>query len=247
MRSHNPNQQREFTWEYCLFRGIYPRSVLAIGDQVYNMHFETLPPYRHISSKPISLTDASQILGRYLVNSESHPHLHPDALITPTGVTFSSHGGPTGGVVMHNLRRVAAGLRGEYLEPEATPEPEELDEGSAKSKGEKGRRKAAAEEEWQTMSEFEREEGQVEVGEVGEERTNFVQQGGDVAGMEVTAGAEEDEGGQKRKSDEGAIDKEARKRANPAAGHGIARFDVVDPEVASDTESGRAQECSGVV
>ncbi|KAH4341242.1 hypothetical protein HBH98_182210 [Parastagonospora nodorum] len=36
-----------------------------------------------------------------------------------------------GSVVMHSLRRVAAGMRGEFLEPEKTPEPEE-DEASAK-------------------------------------------------------------------------------------------------------------------
>ncbi|KAF1950740.1 hypothetical protein CC80DRAFT_225871 [Byssothecium circinans] len=181
------------------------------------MHFETLPPHRHISSKPISRANASKLLEKYLANSEAHPHLHPDALITPTGVTFSSHGGPIGGVVMHNLRRVAAGLRGEYLEPEATPEPEEQDGGAAYQKGRKGKRKAAdadvtggAQEEWQNMSEFEREEGQVEVGEVGD-RTNVVQEGGEVPEIEVAAGAEES--AKKRKPDEGKVDKEARKKA----------------------------------
>jgi hypothetical protein len=180
------------------------------------MHVETQPPYRRISSKPISVADASQFLAKYLTNSEGHPHLHPDALITPTGVTFSSHGGPTGGVIMHNLRRVAAGLRGEYLEPEATPEPEEQEEQDAPSwkKGKKKGKNTKAEE-WQSMSEFEREEGRIEVGEVGE-RTNVVQDGGEAPEIEAAVGAEMDvvtEGLKKRKIEEGDVDKEARKVA----------------------------------
>ncbi|PSN65628.1 hypothetical protein BS50DRAFT_63433 [Corynespora cassiicola Philippines] len=149
---------------------------------------DTLPPHRHLSSTPISLSAASSLLETYLANSESHPHLHPDALITPTGVTFSSHGGPTGGVVMHNLRRVAAGLRGEFLEPEATPEPEEGEagaddeEGGSGKKGKKGKKgktvDVEADPDWQNMSEYERDEGHVEVGEVGD-RVAFVGEGGE--------------------------------------------------------------------
>jgi hypothetical protein len=167
------------------------------------------------------LADASKMLDKYLTNSERHPHLHPDALITPTGVTFSSHGGPTGGVVMHNLRRVAAGLRGEYLEPEATPEPEENEQDSGatnrKGKGKKGRRSAdtvdGAQNEWQDMSEFEREEAEIEVGEIGE-RVIVVQEGGDAPVVEVTGGAEQGRKKRKKGGDgEGVVDKEARKKA----------------------------------
>jgi len=86
---------------------------------------DTLPPHRLLTTTHIPTETASSILQTYILNSESHAHLHPDALIKASKVVFSAHGGPTGGVVMHNLRRVAAGLRGEYLEPEATPEPEE--------------------------------------------------------------------------------------------------------------------------
>src|SRR5690242_19811345 len=88
-------------------------------------HVKALPPYRRVSSRPISRANASNMLDKYLANSEAHPRLHPDSNITPTGVTFSSHGGPMGGVVMHKLRRVSAGLRGEYMEPEVTPEPDD--------------------------------------------------------------------------------------------------------------------------
>lgn len=180
------------------------------------MHLEALPPYRHISSKPISLTAASTLLDTYITNSETHPHLHPDALITPSGVTFSSHGGPSGGVIMHNLRRVAAGLRGEYLEPEATPEPEEQEPGF-QSKKKQGKKQDAdtvsgAEEGWQDMSEYEREEGVTEVGDLGE-GVNFVQSGGQAPDVVATGEDDAEEVGGKRKAKE---DKEARKKAKKA-------------------------------
>ncbi|KAL5121905.1 hypothetical protein ACEQ8H_000121 [Pleosporales sp. CAS-2024a] len=177
------------------------------------MSLEALPPARHISSKPISTVDASLMLETYLTHSESHPHLHPDALITPIGVTFSSHGGPLGSVVMHNLRRVAAGLRGEYFEPEKTPEPEE-DSGAKKSS--KNKRKdlstTMADADWQDKAEYEAEQGGVEVGEVGD-RTNVVQGGGEEPEIQLTGGAAQN-GAKKRKTGAQAMtDKEARKAA----------------------------------
>lgn len=168
------------------------------------------PPHRLISSKPVSTADASTMLQTYISHSEAHPHLHPDALITPTGVTFSSHGGPTGGVVMHNLRRIAAGLRGEYLEPEPTPEPEteEGAEGEKAWNGKKGKAKKTTftdvEVEWQDKEAYEREQGEVEIGDIGE-RTNIVKDGGEEPEVEVT--------GEKRKGGDAKLDKEARKKA----------------------------------
>lgn len=118
---------------------------------------------------------------------------------------------------MHNLRRVAAGLRGEYLEPEATPEPEEGADAVAdgvgstnkKKGGKKG--KASEEQEWQDIAEYEASQGGIEVGDVGE-RSNAVQDGGEAPEIEATGG--------KRKGDTdtegGKLDKEARKKAKKA-------------------------------
>lgn len=183
------------------------------------MHADTLAPHRHVSSQPVSLENASAILDKYLLNSATYPHLHPDALITPSGTTFSAQSGPIGGVVMHNLRRVAAGLKGDYLEPEPTPEPEGGDQDqniSAFSRvNGKGKKTIEITEDWQDMSEFEREEGQIEVGEIGD-RSNFVQEGGAPPELETTAGAERE--GKKRENDddEGKLDKAARKKAKKA-------------------------------
>jgi hypothetical protein len=179
------------------------------------MHADTLAPYRLVSSQPIGLERASLILDKYLANSEVHPHLHPDALITPSGTTFGAQGGPTGGVVMHNLRRVAAGLKGNYLEPEPTPEPESGEQHAldgannpqVDSNGNMG--DGIAPEDWQDMSEFEREEGAVEVGELGD-RSNFVQQ------EEIEPGHLSGEGKKRKQDDAGKLDKAARKKAKKA-------------------------------
>lgn len=114
---------------------------------------------------------------------------------------------------MHNLRRVAAGLRGEYLEPEATPEPEEHleDEGeegaqSKPNKMGKGNKKTFDEVdvEWQDKETYEREQGEIEIGELGD-RSNAVGEGGEEPEVEVT--------GEKRKGGDAKLDKEARKKA----------------------------------
>ncbi|KAF2134260.1 hypothetical protein P153DRAFT_372709 [Dothidotthia symphoricarpi CBS 119687] len=189
------------------------------------------PPHRHISTTPISLSAGSRMLEAYLAHSEAHPHLHPDALITPTGVTFSSHGGPMGGVVMHNLRRVAAGLRGEYLEPEATPEPEAdadvvADGAGAQKKARKVGR-AGAEEGWQDMARYEESQGMIQVGDLGE-RSNALQDGGEAPEIEATGG----DGKRKIEDGEGGkMDKEARKKAKKAR----------DAERKRDNEKKRAE------
>lgn len=123
-----------------------------------------------------------------------------------------------GGVVMHNLRRVAAGLKGDYLEPEPTPEPEggeqEQDSSALNGFGGAGKKKAAVTTDWQDMSEYEREEGMIEVGEVGD-RSNFVQEGGEVPESEAMMGLEG--AGRKRSGeDDGKMDKAAKKKAKKA-------------------------------
>jgi hypothetical protein len=169
------------------------------------MSFQVPPPSRHISSQPVTLATASRILETYITHSESHAHLHPDSTITPEGITFSSKGGAEGNVVMHNLRRIAAGMRGEYMAPEKTPEPEEDEDAFDK------RPTSALNDDWQDKAEYEREEGVYEVGDVGV-RSNFVQEGGEEPEVQATAGALEN-GAKKRKtvSRAGLSDKEIRK------------------------------------
>jgi hypothetical protein len=119
---------------------------------------------------------------------------------------------------MHNLRRVAAGLRGEYLDPEKSPEPEEFPtehpkkrkiSRTGKTKLFGGAADPSLDSDWQNQSEYEREQAVDEVGEIGD-RSNFVGEGGDAPEVEVTGSAELEDGGKKRKAKD---DKEARKLA----------------------------------
>ncbi|KAK5016810.1 hypothetical protein LTR39_001885 [Cryomyces antarcticus] len=80
------------------------------------------PPIVHHHSSPLPQPDALTAVSTHLAESANNPSLHPDALLTPSGVQYSTHGGPTGGLTLHNLRRVEAGLRGEHL----AADPEEL-------------------------------------------------------------------------------------------------------------------------
>ncbi|KAK7181389.1 hypothetical protein DPSP01_008728 [Paraphaeosphaeria sporulosa] len=192
------------------------------------MHAETLAPHRVVSSQSITLEKAASILDKYLANSEVHSHLHPDALITPSGTTFGAQGGSTGGVIMHNLRRVAAGLKGNYLEPEPTPEPEGGERNAVdgtKDQPNAGMTDGTAAEDWQDMSEFEREEGAIEVGEVGD-RSNFVAQ------EEIEPGHLSGEGKKRKTDDAGKLDKAARKKAKKAK----------DKEFRAQKEKARAEQ-----
>ncbi|KAL1302224.1 hypothetical protein AAFC00_002649 [Neodothiora populina] len=76
------------------------------------------PSHPHHTSSPLSPSTALHHLKTYLSLSETQPHLHPDAQLDPREIRFSTTGGPSGGLVLHNLRRVEKGLEGEVLAPE---------------------------------------------------------------------------------------------------------------------------------
>lgn len=83
---------------------------MAVAFPPTVLHTETL--------KAITIYDAQKFVSKYLKDSEHKPHLHPDARLEPKGVSLSTLGGRKGGVILHQLRRVEAGLRGEVLQPE---------------------------------------------------------------------------------------------------------------------------------
>jgi hypothetical protein len=107
---------------------------------------------------------------------------------------------------MHNLRRLAAGMRGEYMEPEVTPEPEDTSThttlNGSRSAGGGGILKHSSREEdiegWMDKEDYEREEGVIEIGEIGQ-RSTFVREGGGETEVKITGGPEF-EGGRKRKT-----------------------------------------------
>ncbi|MCJ1467663.1 hypothetical protein MMC07_006288 [Pseudocyphellaria aurata] len=88
--------------------------------------FSAYPPHRHFTTTRVPPSRALSLLSAYLTASEQDVSLHPNALVSESGpkaaVTSSSSStghtrgeGGRGGLVLHNLRRVEAGLKGENL------------------------------------------------------------------------------------------------------------------------------------
>lgn len=157
------------------------------------MSLKSYPPYVILGSKPLSTEAAQQLVATFLEDSESNAHLHPDALLTTSDVQFAPSGGSQGGVILHNLRRVEAGLRGEVLKPEV---PEVSDDMVLDGMIDETQKRIQTEQEQQ-------EDG-TETGEIGQ-RTNVVADGVDVP--EVVAEDGENVTGKSK------VDKEARKKA----------------------------------
>lgn len=71
------------------------------------------PASVHHSSRSVDPDEALTLLQAYLAASETNAWLHPDAILSERGPRIA--GTMEGGLTMHNLRRVEAGLRGEWL------------------------------------------------------------------------------------------------------------------------------------
>lgn len=166
----------------------------------------SFPPIKLQASKPISQSAALAHLQTYLSLSEQkeNAHLLPNATLSSTGPTAKGEVG--GNLVLHNLKRVEAGLRGEWLAPVFDLE-EDVDMGIAigGGLGEEGvqiRDEAMEEEEnvegWQDLEEYQREQS-IETGEVAPEKTEVGQEGEVMVSMEPPVAT--------------PMDKEARKRA----------------------------------
>lgn len=82
------------------------------------------PPVVHHANlnKTLTPTAAQSQLASFLEKTSTQPHLHPDSLLSTTGITYSAHSGPSGGLAIHHLRRIEAGLRGENLVAETEEE-----------------------------------------------------------------------------------------------------------------------------
>jgi hypothetical protein len=117
------------------------------------------PPHKSIPSIPVSQDIALKYLQDYLSLTSSTPYLLPNAKLEPTGPAI---GGSNSSVTLHNLQRVEAGLRGEWLAP--TLELEEgqgvevakgMDDGTQQGSGEGDHMDVDG---WQDREEFQREQ-----------------------------------------------------------------------------------------
>lgn len=173
------------------------------------------PPTVHHSSIRVSTPEALSLLSAYLEATTTDPSLHPSAHLTENGPVAPSSGHNTG-LVLHNLRRVEAGLRGENLGEDLTFQkyggdglPELMPDGVVEGAGEDVHQGSSYDEqgglemesEWQDKAEFERQQEVVQ-GDIGK-RDNAVDGGFEEDGAVVP----------RVKATWGPEDKEARKKA----------------------------------
>ena len=133
------------------------------------------PPHKTLTSLPVSQEIALKFLTSYLDATKTTPHLLPNARLEPNGVTAVSGSS----ILIHNLERVQAGLRGEWLAPVL-----DLEDGGAESavevkvagglEGPKGDNMDV--DGWQDLDEYQREQS-IEEGEVGPRQTGVAQEG----------------------------------------------------------------------
>ncbi|KAL8741053.1 MAG: hypothetical protein Q9190_006295, partial [Brigantiaea leucoxantha] len=126
----------------------------------------------------VSTSEAHALLTAFLDASATDASLHPNALLTEAGPITASTGANTG-LVLHNLKRVQAGLEGKHLAAELTLKdldadslPNSLPIRNGKLGEEEGLEPATVEvkpggnDDWQDKGEYEREQS-ITRGEIG--------------------------------------------------------------------------------
>jgi hypothetical protein len=143
------------------------------------------PPLHTLPSKPISTDLALKKLGEYLSATQSHPYLLPNATLHPDGPKAASDSGSN--LVIHNLKRVQAGLRGEWLAPSLDLDPESSvglgipiagagRNGKRSTTSVRGEGMEENDEGWQDLDEYQREQS-IEGGEIGDQQMGMSQEG----------------------------------------------------------------------
>jgi hypothetical protein len=89
--------------------------------------FQSFPPHQSRPSEPLTPALALAHLSNYLAASLQQPCLLPNATLQTTGPVAKSDA--SSNLVIHNLKRVEAGLRGEWLAPSLSMMGEETEAG----------------------------------------------------------------------------------------------------------------------
>ncbi|KAI4160514.1 MAG: hypothetical protein L6R39_000220 [Caloplaca ligustica] len=181
------------------------------------MHgFNAHPPIHHHSSECISPSQAQQLLAGFLEETTMDPSLHPNAILTEDGPVNRSS---SMGLVLHNLKRVEAGLRGELLAADlsfkrfdgeglTTLTNGAATDGQAEGERSKADREDNQQADWQDKEEYEREQA-VEQGEVGS-RKNVL---GELDSLQLLGSNPGEVPAVKAAGSASKMDKEARKLA----------------------------------
>ena len=131
------------------------------------------PPSRHQITRQVSPSKALSVISNYLLAAGTDASRHPNALFTKAGMTTPSSGTHQFGLVLHNLKRVEASLRGERLIADLILYGNGEVESHGPQLGTQGLLRdnrnsfAGNTEGWQEKAEFEREQD-IEQGEIGE-------------------------------------------------------------------------------
>jgi hypothetical protein len=156
------------------------------------------PPVRSLQSRPITTTEALQRLQSYLEATKSNPALLPNATLQADGPKAQSESASN--LAIHNLKRVEAGLRGEWLAPSLELEADGMagfESFPVTGNGEEGGEDDTGEG-WQDLNEYQREQS-IEMGEIGPRETGISQEGDEALRTVNTKAGK-------------PLDKEARKR-----------------------------------
>ncbi|KAF2720244.1 hypothetical protein K431DRAFT_270934 [Polychaeton citri CBS 116435] len=185
------------------------------------------PTHVHASfTKAVKPSEAQAQLSSFLELTKTNAYLHPDSVLYVNGPQFSATTGQNGGLALHHLRRIEAGLRGESLVAEtadeliehfgveagkATSDDRRVDDAIAQTKG--GLKRARS---------FEKKQ-KVLQGEVGErDGAAVIEQGGEAPDVEMADLPGEDDDGAGRTSKTASqkanrkADKKARNKARKA-------------------------------
>ncbi|KAE8452427.1 hypothetical protein EG329_000329 [Mollisiaceae sp. DMI_Dod_QoI] len=142
------------------------------------------PPHRLGPSVSVSQEIALKFLSKYLEAAKSSPHLLPNAKLDPSGPTAGSS---NSSVTIHNLQRVEAGLRGEWLAPTLDLEEknvavaEGMDDGVNQGQG---AQEGGEGEGWMDLDEYQREQS-IEGGEIGDDAAHVGGNGAEDSDLEV--------------------------------------------------------------
>jgi hypothetical protein len=143
-------------------------TLISILEKI-SVKMSAFPNYRSIPSIPVDVETAHKYLEAYLEATKTSPYLLPNARLEPSGPTAGSS---NSGVTIYNLKRVEAGLRGEWLAPSL-----ELEENNVPvAEGLNGLGAKEADnmdtEGWQDLEEYQREQDVIE-GELGTNDTEL--------------------------------------------------------------------------
>jgi len=118
------------------------------------------PPQRSLASQAVSQEVALKYVQSFLEATTKNPYFRPNARLEPTGPSASEE--PS--ITIHNLKRVEAGLRGEWLEPIIDLEDGGVQIASGRDDGVRGDGDKMDVDGWQELDEYQREQS-IEVGE----------------------------------------------------------------------------------